>query len=177
MLESRTAMRDINAMRTMYIRLLLVLLISPHAAAAEEPDISDEEAAIDEITVIGARELRTLRIEIARAEDEIFTIFNELNEDDDYDMVCKTERPVGTHIARRVCRARLFREKMAEDAKRAMDGDVMTGAMIDTEKHNKILQEKLRSMALESPEFAEALQKRYALRQKYEQEYAKKYDK
>jgi len=170
-------LRDIITMRTMYFHLLLALLIFPHAAAEEEPDISNEQSTIDEITVIGARELRTLRIEIARAEDEIFTIFNELNEDDDYDMICKTERPVGTHIARRVCRARLFREKMAEDAKRAMEGDVMTGAMIDTEKHNKILQEKLRSMALESPEFAEALQKRYALRQKYEQEYAKKYDK
>lgn len=164
-------------MRATYVYLLLVLLTGPHAAAEEQADVSDEEAVIDEITVIGARELRTLRVEIARVEDEIFRIFNELNEDDDYDMICKMERPVGTRIQRRVCRARLYREKMAEDAKRAMDGDVMAGAMIDTDKHNRILQEKLRSMALQSPEFAEALQKRYALRQKYEREHARKYDK
>lgn len=168
-------MRDINAMRTIYFSLLLVFLIGPHAGAEEEPNKSNEESVIDEITVIGTPELITLRVEIARAEDEIFRIFNDLNEDDDYDMICENERPVGTRIARRVCRARLFREKMAEDARRAMDGDVMTGAMIDTEKHNKILQEKLRSMALQSPEFAEALQKRYALRQKFEQEHAKKF--
>lgn len=164
-------------MRTIYLPLLLVLLVCRYAAAEEEPGISNEESVIDEITVIGERDLLALRVEITRAEDEIFSIFNELNEDDDYDMICETERPVGTRIARRVCRARLFREKMAEDARRAMDGDVMTGPMIDTEKHNKILQEKLRSMALESPEFAEALQKRYALRQKYEQEHARKFDK
>ncbi|MGB5332665.1 MAG: hypothetical protein WBM80_04435 [Woeseiaceae bacterium] len=164
-------------MRTIYLPLLLFMLICRYAAADEEPGISNEESVIDEITVIGERDLLKLRVEIARVEDEIFSIFNELNEDDDYDMICKTERPVGTRIARRVCRARLFREKMAEDARRAMDGDVMTGVMIDTEKHNKILQEKLRSMALESPEFAEALQKRYALRQKYEQEHTKKFDK
>ena len=68
-LESQTTLRDINAMRTMYLYLLLVLLICQHAAAEKEPGISNEESVIDEITVIGARELRTLRIEIARAED------------------------------------------------------------------------------------------------------------
>lgn len=164
-------------MRSILLPLLPLLLIFQHAVAEEEADIFNEDSAIEEITVIGARELLTLRVEIVRAEDELFRIFNELNEDDDYDMICENERPVGTRIARRVCRARLFREKMAEDAKRAMDGDVMTGVVIDSEKHNEILQEKLRSMAMKSPEFAEALQKRYALRQKFEKEHAKKFDK
>ena len=115
-------------------------------------------------------------MEIVRAEDEIYRIFNELNEDDDYDMICKTEKPVGTHISRRVCRARLFREAMAEDARRAMNGEVMTGPMINTQKHNKILQEKLRSMVLEYPELAEAVQKRYILRQKFLKAREEKFD-
>lgn len=166
-LESPAALRDIDAMGTLHSLLLLVLLFGQFAVAEEESDSTDDEAMIDEITVIGAPELLALRVEIVRAEDEIYRIFNELNEDDDYDMICKHERPVGTHIARRVCRARLYRESMAEDARRAMDGDPMTGAMINTKKHNEVLQEKLRSMALEYPELAEAVQKRYVLRQKF----------
>ena len=89
-----------------------------------------------------------------RINNEVFDIGKkiELNEDDDYDMICNTERPVGTHISRRVCRARLYREAMAEDARRAMNGEVMTGPMINTQKHNEILLEKLRLMVLEHPE-------------------------
>ena len=169
-------MRDIDEMGMLHSLLLLVLLFGQLAVAEEEPEITDDEEAIDEITVIGERELLALRVEIVRAEDEIYRIFNELNEDDDYDMICKTERPVGTHISRRVCRARLFREAMAEDARRAMNGEVMTGPMINTQKHNKILQEKLRSMVLEYPELAEAVQKRYILRQKFLKAREEKFD-
>ena len=169
-------MRDIDEMGTLHSLLLLVLLFGQFAAAEEESDSTDDEAVIDEITVIGTPELLTLRVEIIRAEDEIYRIFNELNEDDDYDMICKNERPVGTHIARRVCRARLFRDAMAEDARRAMDGDLMTGPRINTNKHNEILQEKLRSMVLEHPELAEAVQKRYVLRQKFVKVHEEKFD-
>lgn len=169
-------MRDIDEMGTLHSLLWLVLLFGQFAAAEEESDSTDDEAVIDEITVIGAPDLLALRVEIVRAEDEIYRIFNELNEDDDYDMICKNEKPVGTHIARRVCRARLFREAMAEDAKRAMDGDLMTGTMINTKKHNEILQKKLHSMALEYPELAEAVQKRYALRQKFVKAREEKFD-
>lgn len=163
-------------MRTLHLLSLLVLLFGQFAAAEEESDSTEDDEVIDEITVISARDLLALRVEIDRAEDEIYQIFNELNEDDDYDMICKNEKPVGTRISRRVCRARLFREAMAEDARRAMDGDVMTGPMINTKKHNEILQEKLRSMVLENPELAEAVQKRYVLRQKYVKAREEKFD-
>lgn len=168
-------LRDIDVIRALYLFLLLSLLTASYAAAEDTPDGGDE-VIIDEVTVIGARELLSIRMEIVRAEEEITRIFNELNDDDDYDMICESERPVGTRISRRVCRARAYREAMTEDAKRAMDGLPMTGVMLNTKKHNEILQEKLRSLVMENPELEEAVVKRYVLRQKYERAHANKFD-
>jgi hypothetical protein len=57
---------------------------------------TDEETAetIDEITVLGVRDLGELRAELVRAEDEVYEMFNTLNEDDDYGVMISSERNV-----------------------------------------------------------------------------------
>jgi hypothetical protein len=62
------------------------------------------------------------------------------------------------------------------DAERAMDGIPMTGRMIDTDRHNRIMEEKLESLALANPELAEASMKRSELGQKFEATKNRKFD-
>jgi len=45
-----------------------------------------------------------LRQELYEAEENVYTVFNLLNSDDEYDVHRYREAPVGSHIKRRVCR-------------------------------------------------------------------------
>ncbi len=64
--------------------------------------IADETSeSIDEITVLGVRDLGALRAEITRAEDEVYDVYNDLNDNDDYDIICKLRAPIGSQIKQR----------------------------------------------------------------------------
>jgi len=73
--------------KTPWITLTVCL---PLAAGAQTTDSETEEldAAIDEITVVGARQLGAMRAEVELAEDQVFALFNDLNDDHGYDIIC-----------------------------------------------------------------------------------------
>jgi hypothetical protein len=87
--------------------LLTALGASPVAAQSdvapvdERPDASAE--AIDEITVIGQRSLRELRLEVQAARERVYDIFNSLNSDDEFDIHCRRTVRTGTRIPQRIC--------------------------------------------------------------------------
>lgn len=105
--------------------VLLVTAISATAAgraALAQVDVDavlSPQASIpvvdDEIIVRGRRGAE-LRLEVERAQDAIFARFNELNSDDRFDIVCRTEVPIGTRIGRRVCSSNDWRARSAEHA-------------------------------------------------------------
>jgi hypothetical protein len=66
--------------------------------AAPAPAATDA----DEVVVRG-RTLAALRIEIERAEDAVYERFNVLNADDELDIRCTAEPPLGTRIPVREC--------------------------------------------------------------------------
>ncbi len=129
-----------------------------------EPDM------IDEVTVMGSRSLRSLRREMIETEDNIYAIFNSLNHDDDYDIICRKETRIGSQILYRVCKARLYREKVAEAAEDYVDGNAHYGVKLNEQKHYEILREKMRVLAAENPQLVEALRERLALQKQYELE-------
>lgn len=176
-----------------FARLCVLAVCLPLAAVAQDGEKGDGEPSpgvagenvggaqpqpesIDEVTVMGARSLANLRFEIERAEDNIYAIFNSLNDDDRYDVICKKETRIGSHIPHRVCLARLFRDAMSEDA----EDDVLVGIhsrkMPGAEKHMKKLKEKMLALAAKHPELLAALNERHKLSKKFEHERAKKYD-
>ncbi len=129
-----------------------------------EPDM------IDEVTVMGSRSLRSLRREMVYAEDNIYAIFNSLNHDDDYDIICKKETRIGSQIPYRVCKARLYREKVAEAAEDSVYEGAHFGVTLNEQRHNEILREKMRALAAENPQLVEALRKRLTIQKEYELE-------
>jgi hypothetical protein len=88
--------------------LLLTALGASQVAAQSDVAAVDERAdapaeAIDEITVIGQRSLRELRLEVQAARERVYDIFNSLNSDDDFDIHCRRAVRTGTRIPQRVC--------------------------------------------------------------------------
>jgi hypothetical protein len=97
--------------RTNGIRLLLVtctlLTAGGTASAADKP---------------GA-----LRTEIVKAEDAYFALYNKLNADRQYDMICRKERATGTNFATRVCQPAYLLKANQESASERMRAAVSAG--------------------------------------------------
>lgn len=74
------------------------------------------ERRMDEITVTGKETVPRLRGQLRRLDEAFFRRYNELNDVDDFDMICKRETWVGSQMPRRVCRSRLHRERLSESA-------------------------------------------------------------
>ena len=96
------------------------------APAASEPATSPG----DEIIVRG-RALEGLKLRIERAEDDVYTRFNEINSDDSYDIHCYERAPAGTRIKKRMCvsnAARAADIAIAEASVRALQGPLVAGS-------------------------------------------------
>jgi hypothetical protein len=163
--------------------LFLLATFLPHITVAQEADESgtrQEPDAIDEIVVMGGRSLTLLRHEVTQAEDVFYDRYNFLNEDDRYDMICKDETPIGTRIPVRVCKTRVIRDA---EIQATQDGMIFGPANIGSQpvipganRHNEVLQEKLRAFAISDPELQDALMDYDRLSKKYAVERGKKFD-
>jgi len=160
-----------------------LLVVASAAVAIAQESLANEstvdepsEQIIDEVTVLGVRDLAALRTEVIRAEDVVYDIYNELNDGDGYDIICKKETRIGSQIPRRVCQTRMFRDAVSEAAEDIVDGEPLGGPMVNNAKHGGILREKMAALANEHPELLVALKRRLELRKKFEQERAKKFD-
>ena len=103
-----------------WIALVLALVIWPPGAIAQEADESSEEP-IEEITVVGQKTLLNLKFAAQRAEEDFFKLFNELNENDEFDVFCDKESNTYSRIKRRRCWSP-FERKIEEGAVREMVG-------------------------------------------------------
>ena len=126
------------------------------------------DAVADEVTAIGERSPKSLREDVLRAEDAVYSLFNDLNDDDAYDVVCKNQAKIGSQIPQRVCLPKVLRDFEPDDSR---DGDSrLTSAKLEAEQaqHQRVLREKMLGLAGEHPELLQALQRRYALAKRLE---------
>ena len=95
--------------------------------AAQEPlkEISTDSAAqgyvLEEIKVIGQRPLSSMEMEIIRAEELKFEIFNSLNSTDEFDITCSWRAPTGSRLKRWGCDVGYMKRARIEDARFALD--------------------------------------------------------
>jgi hypothetical protein len=136
----------------------------PSDAISQDAGESPEEP-IEEITVVGEKTLLNLKFAAQRAEEDFFKLFNELNEDDEFDVFCSKESDTYSRIKRRRCWSP-FERNIEEDAMREMVGaSGQLGAGTRRLPRNEALirakrkkqAEMLQQMVLENPE----LQKLY----------------
>jgi hypothetical protein len=143
-------------------------------SAAATPSVTstpsaEDRALVEEVIVIGLRPITSIRHEIANTEDLIYETFNELNDDDAFDIICTNEAPIGSQIRRRVCRSRF----MVESETAAFMDFLDTGyGEVSLSRQRLVIKrqsEIMAGLANKNPDFLQLLKRRWALRQVYEQ--------
>ncbi len=88
--------------------------------SSQESQQTTSQRPIEEIQVIGERTLLTMRNEIIREEENLYRIFNELNSHDRFDITCKEERRVFSHIPARNCYPKFFTDLRMDSTRFAL---------------------------------------------------------
>lgn len=86
---------------SLMVAITSVLLLAQAAFAASPA------TELDEVEVVG-KKLRTLLAEANAAEDRYYRRFNELNDDDRFDVTCARHKEIGTNVPKRECRAQMY---------------------------------------------------------------------
>lgn len=173
-------------MRTFVIALILTAcmplcsLAQPDAPATEAPE---------EVIVTGKRDQLALRTRLLQQEKAAYDVFNQFNDDRNFDIHCSMHQPTGSRLEIQVCEpefeiqakrthARHYFENM-----RDMLNQFAAGAQVPAERtppvyipqeaviasQQKAYRNKLKQIAEEHPEFLEALVKYTEARKQYEQ--------
>ncbi len=122
-----------------------------------EPETSD---TIEEIVVHGNKSITQLRLELYRAQEVAFDLFNSLNSDDDYDIHCYKEAPIGSHIMRRVCKPNYVKKLTAAATSRWLLGGQSQTYLHPTariRRKDKLLREEMEALVIERPELLKVL--------------------
>jgi hypothetical protein len=138
---------------------ILLLAASAHGLAAEEQ-------LPEEVQVTGQRQLYLLQEQVIEAEDAVYALYNELNQDDLYDINCEWLKPLGTNLKHHVCRPGFISRAERSRGQEYMSGinglgfTTGTTVAVDHALHNPILKEKLIEAVKSSPEL-EALMREH----------------
>ena len=98
----------IGVLATVPGRVLAQADAAPAAAAATAAETPEE------VTVRGRKTLPQYRLELERARDNIFRIYNEANEGTANDVRCRKEQPTGSRMQQSVCRSNAENHATAE---------------------------------------------------------------
>lgn len=189
------------------LALVLFLMLGGYSPNASSQEPASEEVSgaqnssrpLEEITVIGERTLLTVRNQIRREEDNLYRLFNELNDSDEFTIKCRKTKRTASHIPRRECepkfvaRARSRNSIMALAEMRAGVEDPGTDNisrdrgldLIATESELAgqagssfdALNKRMLQLALENPEFLSALMRVNALKTEFDVKWQEKFGK
>lgn len=159
------------------IPMFLVCLYAVTAVGQTDPQSKatgkkDQQPPMEEITVIGQRTLGTLRVQINKAEDRIYDIYNKLNTDDLYDIHCRRRAPTGSHINHKICSPVYYDQTEADAAQMALTGggDGSAYMMARLAHYNPIMGKKWKQLVKSNPELLQAVVKHYELSQELKKE-------
>ena len=145
---------------------ILMLLVSwateSRTAFADETTAPNE---MEEVTVYGEKSVLKLKRALVRAENHVFSVFNALNPDYQYDIQCHKRVPLGSHIPQRLCYPN-FVDDLEWDAASVwkgsgrrvrLDGGQIIVSETKMKEKAKNLRDIMEALKLEHPELAEAL--------------------
>ena len=146
----------------------MILAVPAPGQDAEEPRsrqpdaVENENAggAIDEITVYGENSVQAIKAQIIRADRKLYGLFNELNDDRDYDVHCRLEGVYASRRKERICLP-AFEHGVLEESWN--DLDTWTGAgrpNAEIRKKREIFRQKMMEFAAQNPELEKAIYER-----------------
>lgn len=129
---------------------------------------------MEELIITGERPTSLLRREMFDTQDQVYEMFNTLNEEAEYDMICHKEARIGSQIKYQVCKPAFMWNAISEASQ---DTLLDAGLGINTmyplnraELNGKVeyQRELMAHLANENPQFLSLLKKRLTLRKEYE---------
>lgn len=138
---------------------LLGVLFLPVATAQNQSSDAGESAEEGEVIVIAELNRREVRQFIEEVEDQLYEVYNAVNDDDDFDIFCFQYKPTTSNIRERVCEPRFFTDARAENAKNSFEvtDEMLSPSGLRAEYENEFeeLTAKMEAAAAENPQIAE----------------------
>ena len=144
--------------------LFIATLALPTAAVGQDEEatikLASNGEAIEDIVVVGQKSMGELRRDVFQSEEDFYSLYNKLNDDNEYDVRCWYETPTGTRVKNHVCRARFVTNAYSGHAARNRN-DL---SRVANQKGNPAVaektlkyQEKLETLIAANPELQAAL--------------------
>lgn len=160
-------------LRTSLVLAGLALLPALAAAAVATPQ-PGSEVVLDEVTVPGTP-LYKMRMQMVELEKRFYSRYNELNKDNDFDVDCRAQTPLGTHIQQRVCKVAYYEKAETEYAQAMMGGWVAPEpVLVEMERRGEYRQNVLKVINGDQTLLRMA-RERDELTKRYEKEYARRF--
>jgi hypothetical protein len=162
MTNSRTTAKGL-----LTLAILLTAVCALPTLAMESPPVAGPDT--DEITVVGQRSLIALRMQASKAEDEVHAIFNELNTEEEYDVVCKTEERYFSRMKEKKCLPAYAWDAYAKEGQNfankimGVPTSDIAPANTDLAYHQTRLRERMVEVLKDSPELFDAIVKHATL--------------
>jgi hypothetical protein len=143
----------------------------PPAASTDQPAPAPTE---DDIVVRGPSPAE-LRVEIERQQDAFYARFNAINSTDDFDIVCREERPTGSNVPRRVCEPKFERNAQERAGRNTLNGLQGSGFSTGSGQFagrahysHEQLETEIRKLSAEDPQLRETVARLVRLQQAYD---------
>jgi hypothetical protein len=106
---------------TTWVNAVLVaasLLAQSNSYAASS---TEKLSQLDQIDVYADRTLSQLRRDLVEAEDRFYAEYNELNDNDEFDVNCQRDPRTGSRLVLRICRAAYQEEAIRESSREGLE--------------------------------------------------------
>ncbi len=77
---------------------------------------ADDTPATEEIIVEADRSRINLKLQIDQAENEFYAILNELIDDEEFKIECRTQRVIGSLVHKRICQTKYMKDELTNSA-------------------------------------------------------------
>ncbi len=135
-----------------------------------KPDQGDQ--TVDEIIVYGDISLGTLKAKIRITEDRAYSLFNELNDKDEFDIYCRTVvRRIGSNLKHRVCNPKFVENEKSDNAFLWRHGFAsMKTNTLKMDRKTEELRAEIVRLGGEHPELIDAMNDMTVAQQAYQSE-------
>ena len=133
--------------------ILLITLIALGGFTSSGIAAEQEQIVIEDLS------LSELREQIEIVQNEVYRVFNAMNDNDDFDIICHRYKPTGSNISSEACEPQFLIDKRADNVKEWQFGnDVLleqNELLASVQSQFEELTEKMNSVAAESEYFRE----------------------
>jgi len=131
---------------------------------------ADDTPATEEIIVEADRSRINLKLQIDQAENEFYAILNELIDDEEFKIECRTQRVIGSLVHKRICQTKYMKDELTNSAQLYQVGvNYLADEVL--KKKNRELRQKTIELLETNPKLLRAARKLSDRVEEYQDEY------